>query len=580
LLSKPLLIFDGDCGFCKKWVNYASKLTKDSVYYKAYQTVDLKKLQLSAEACKQHVVLIEPNNTRYTAARAVFKTLSYSKTLLVGLIKLYTYLPGFKWLTETVYKWVASNRSKLAFLSPPATYTKAASLLTTGVFFVYALAYLSLFSQSLGLFGSHGIVSIADTVSIYAEQKLSFWQVPSLFYVFNSDLVIKWLPLLNVFIALGAIRYRYKWIASLWLWLCYVSFINVGSPFMSFQWDVLLTEAGFLHILLCLWPGRLVMLGFQWLVFKLMLASALIKWGSGDALWRSFDALSVHFYTQPLPFIISWYANQLPTPILKFGIGFMFFVEFACPWLLFFGRIPRLFAAICFMLLMTLIFFTGNYGFFNILVGILAISYIDDSFLKLKDKPLKQPKKLIQVGIALLIAVFILVGISSERQRFTSYRLGSVESVVLKYQQPWHIVNGYGLFANMTTKRDEIKIEGSYDKETWQAYTFKFKPSDPDTAPQWVAPHQPRLDWQMWFASLSSYKQNYWLVNTMARLAKNEQDVINLLAHNPFDKKPPTYIRAMRYNTVFTDLKTKQKMGHWWHQTLSDAYTPILQVRE
>lgn len=580
MLSKPLFIFDGDCGFCKKWVYFLQKQTRDNVYYKSFQSLDLSKLQVKKLDCQNHVVLLTPDNKRFTAAQAVLKTLTFTHTISKFFYFLYGHLPGVKQLSECIYKGVAKNRSKLFWLNPPSTYRVATQWLLNGMFIIYALAFLSLFSQSLGLFGANGIVPIADTINVLTHNQVSFWQVPSLFSLCHNDLFIKWMPLFNVGLSLLAIKRSRKVWASVWLWFCYVSFINVGSPFMNFQWDVLLTEAGFLHILLCLWPSRLVLLGFQWLVFKLMLGSALVKWVSGDTLWRSFDALSVHFWTQPLPNIMSWYVHQLPSWCHKVGVGFMFFVEFVCPWLIWLGRIPRLIAALCIIELMGWIFFTGNYGFFNVLVGLLALSLIDDSFLKSKLLKFKQPKLAIQGVVAVIIMCFVWVGIASERQRFSDYRLNAVETTVLTAQQPWHIINGYGLFAVMTKNRDEIKIEGSLDGINWKPYPFKFKPNEPTVAPQWVAPHQPRLDWQMWFAALGDYKSNQWLLNVMGRLVENKQDVIGLFAKNPFEKTAPTYIRAMRYNYAFTNLKTKQATGQWWLETLKEPYTPVFQVKQ
>ena len=84
--------------------------------------------------------------------------------------------------------------------------------------------------------------------------------------------------------------------------------------------------------------------------------------------------------------------------------------------------------------------------------------------------------------------------------------------------EPLRIVNSYGLFAVMTTTREEIIVEGSNDGVTWQAYEFPYKPGDVCRAPPIVAPYQPRLDWQMWFAALGSYQQNRWFVNFMVRL--------------------------------------------------------------
>ena len=75
----------------------------------------------------------------------------------------------------------------------------------------------------------------------------------------------------------------------------------------------------------------------------------------------------------------------------------------------------------------------------------------------------------------------------------------------------------------MTTSRPEIVIEGSQDGAIWKAYEFHWKPGDVQKRPPFVAPHQPRLDWQMWFAALGSMQRNPWLVNLMIRMMQGDE---------------------------------------------------------
>src|SRR6185295_10445244 len=70
-------------------------------------------------------------------------------------------------------------------------------------------------------------------------------------------------------------------------------------------------------------------------------------------------------------------------------------------------------------------------------------------------------------------------------------------SALMEPAETLHVVNNYGLFAVMTTSRPEIIVEGSEDGKVWQAYEFKYKAGDVHQPPHWVAPYQPRLDWQM-----------------------------------------------------------------------------------
>ena len=118
---------------------------------------------------------------------------------------------------------------------------------------------------------------------------------------------------------------------------------------------------------------------------------------------------------------------------------------------------------------------------------------------------------------------------------------------------PLRSVNTYGLFAVMTTTRPEIIIEGSDDGIEWKAYEFAYKPGDLHRRPPWVAPHQPRLDWQMWFAALSSYDAEPWFQRFCRRLLEGSPDVLRLLAYDPFAGRPPRYVRATLYRYRFSD---------------------------
>jgi len=128
----------------------------------------------------------------------------------------------------------------------------------------------------------------------------------------------------------------------------------------------------------------------------------------------------------------------------------------------------------------------------------------------------------------------------------------------------------------MTKDRDEIVIEGSADGIEWLPYEFKWKPGDVMRAPGWCAPHQPRLDWQMWFAALGSYRQSPWFGRLIVRLLQGSRDVSQLLAKNPFPHDPPRYIRAMFYRYRFTTLRERRETGAWWKREQLREYLPTV----
>jgi len=137
---------------------------------------------------------------------------------------------------------------------------------------------------------------------------------------------------------------------------------------------------------------------------------------------------------------------------------------------------------------------------------------------------------------------------------------------------PLRSVNSYGLFAVMTTTRPEIVVEGSDDGETWRAYEFRYKPGDVRRRPGFVAPHQPRLDWQMWFAALGDCDQSPWLRPLFQRLREGSPPVLGLLGSNPFPDRPPRYVRALLYDYHFADLDTHRRTGEWWQRRLEGGF--------
>jgi len=132
----------------------------------------------------------------------------------------------------------------------------------------------------------------------------------------------------------------------------------------------------------------------------------------------------------------------------------------------------------------------------------------------------------------------------------------------------------------MTTERDEIIIEGSYDGVEWREYEFRYKPGNVAREPRWNIPHQPRLDWQMWFAALSDYRQNLWFINFCLRLLQGSPDVLALLERNPFPQAPPRYVRAVIYDYRFTDFAARRKTGDWWQREPKGIYLPPVSLRE
>ncbi|XP_012527431.1 lipase maturation factor 2 [Monomorium pharaonis] len=143
-----------------------------------------------------------------------------------------------------------------------------------------------------------------------------------------------------------------------------------------------------------------------------------------------------------------------------------------------------------------------------------------------------------------------------------------------------HIVNSYGLFRRMTgvDGRPEVVIEGSDSIEgPWKEYEFLYKPGNVNNSLPFVAPHQPRLDWQMWFAALGTYHQNPWLMSLAYRLLSGQPEVLTLMntVENPFRDKPPKYVKASLYYYHYTPWSQTLNTRAWWTRERIGEYFPI-----
>jgi hypothetical protein len=142
--------------------------------------------------------------------------------------------------------------------------------------------------------------------------------------------------------------------------------------------------------------------------------------------------------------------------------------------------------------------------------------------------------------------------------------------------EPFRIANRYGLFAVMTRGRYEIEFQGSDDGQNWKTYPFKYKPQEMSQKPRIYAPYQPRFDWNLWFASLGTWRENLLVVSTEEHLLEGSRDVLALFAGNPFPNAPPKQVRAVLWQYWFTSMAEKRATGLWWRRELIGLYAPVI----
>ena len=609
----PLLVYDGACRFCNLWINRWRQVTGERVHYLPYQDPRFAAQfqEVPLQRCETAVQLIDTDGFVYSGAQAALRALATERKWR-WLWRAYQKSAVFARLSERTYRFVADHRgffSALTWLGwgnhvERQQYVWVRAIFLRCLAVIYLAAFLSLFVQILGLVGMKGVLPAQATMdAVRQHSEAQGWgmkryvAVPTLCWVNSSDNFLKLQCVIgavaSVLLLLGIAPAPMLFL----LWLIYLSLATICREFLAFQWDSLLLEAGFLAIFLSplqILPGisrdgspsKLVLWLLRWLLFRLMFESGCVKLLSEDPTWRNLTALSFHYETQPLPTWPGWYAHQLPAGVQYVSAWLMFAVELVVPFLIF-G--PRRFRHVAFTMMIALqgaIFVTGNYCFFNLLTAALCLLLLDDTslreFVPRRWRRLPQEcvpaRKTRSWPRVILVPLAAVIAIISIMQVCGMFKLPWPRPLLAVYQwlAPFRSLNSYGLFAVMTTQRFEIVIEGSNNGTEWLAYEFKHKPGDLRRRPDFVAPHQPRVDWQMWFAALGTVEQNPWFVNFCVRLLEGSPEVISIVRQNPFPQTPPRYLRALLYQYHFTDVAERRKNGHWWRRDLKGIYLPVI----
>jgi lipase maturation factor 1 len=479
------------------------------------------------------------------------------------------------------------------------TYLLASWIFLRLLALIYLAGFLSLAVQIKALVGSEGILPVKEFLQSRRHWGISkFFRIPTLCWFNASDRFLVVQSAAGIILSLLLLVGLAPLPVLVLLWLLYLSLFQVGRIFFGYQWDILLLETGFLAIFIAphqFWvsfpptmePPVVIRWLLGWLLFRLMFSSGMVKLASRDASWRRLTALCHHYETQPLPTRLAWFAHQLPAHFHKVSALVMFAIELPLPFLIFGPPELRHLAGGFFIALMILIQLTGNYGFFNLLGILLSILLFDDSVLvpfahgfapSLRIHPQSAPAIMEWLSLPVGLIVFGMSITPMLRLWRLEMRLPKRIEALFGLIEPFRIVNSYGLFSVMTTERPEIILEGSKDGQTWLAYEFKWKPGNVMRPPRFVAPHQPRLDWQMWFAALGYLPNNPWLKQFMERLLEGSPTLSHLLNNNPFPDQPPRFIRALMYDYRFTTRAERKKTGAWWKREQRGFYSPVFNL--
>jgi Lipase maturation factor len=505
---------------------------------------------------------------------------------------------------------------------------------------IYFSAFFSLVFQIRGLIGPSGILPAEGYLQAVAK---SFsptgrvWFAPTLLWLNSGDhmvLAICWIGMGAALLAAANVWPR----ATLLLcFVCFLSFVSAAQDFSGYQSDGMLLEAGFIAMFFAPAgflpglghgspPSRASLFLLQWEWFRIYFESGMVKLLSGDQEWRHLTAMDEYYQNGPLPTWVGYYVQHLPhwfhvstalaTLVMELGIVWMIFL-------------PRRWRIVCFLIVTPWeigVILTANYTFLNYLVLTLGFLLLDDEFFakwiaRLRGRIWRTPASVPNVAprpetepeSALKFAELGSAGTQTQaaaqndrsragraiafgRLGFSAFLLtwifyATVAELLRMVQipipmqpvsalEPFRIANQYGLFAVMTRGRYEIEFQGSRDGNMWLAYPFRYKPQDPKQAPGIYAPYQPRFDWNLWFASLGTWRENPLVPRTEVRLLENDRQVLALFRSNPFDGSPPRQVRAVLWQYWFTSLAEKRATGAWWRRRLLGLYAPTLERQD
>jgi lipase maturation factor 1 len=478
---------------------------------------------------------------------------------------------------------------------------------------IYFSAFFALVFQIRGLIGPQGILPAAEYLqSARVLGATRFWDIPSLLWLSSSD------PMLMALCWIG-LATSLLLVANIWpramLLVCFasfLSFVSVAQDFSGYQSDGMLLEAGFLSLFLAppgIFPGlgrkhppvRAAMLLLLWEWFRIYFQSGVVKLESGDTTWRNLTALYEYYQNGPLPTWIGWYLQHLPHWFHIATATATLVMELLLVWM---AILPRRWRITCFFVVTIWqigVIASANYAFLNYLVLVLAVLLLDDAFLQLfvpwrwrralipipprearhspdqkADPPTRRhsPSAHRTALIAVVLTwIFYATALPLVRMFWREAPL-PVHPVAML--EPFRIANEYGLFAVMTPHRYEIEFQGSNDGEHWIAYPFLYKPQELNQRPRIYAPYQPRFDWNLWFASLGSWRQNAIVPRTEESLLENDPAVLGLFAGNPFPNKPPRLIRVVLWQYWFSTVEEKRAEGIWWRHQFLGTYAPTL----
>jgi len=454
---------------------------------------------------------------------------------------------------------------------------------------IFLTAWASLGVQLNVLIGSRGLLPAAAFLDGAREQGMGLPQVPTIFWLGASDTALRagiWIG--AAFSALALLGVRPRLCTGL-ATAMYLSYVTVCGPFLSFQWDNLLLECGLLAIFLPTdRPAHWAHLLFRVLLFKLYWESGLAKWQSFAGDWQDGSAMTFYYETAPLPVWPAWYAHHLPVWWHHLESRGTLILELVVPLLIFGPRALKLLCFAVFSAFQIANVLTANYGFFVYLALALHVFLLVDADVErvvgwLPRAARTRPPRSISIwerglrtaAAAAVVILFVGVSVVDALGAFAPMSRGwqRVIAPLVAVYEPWRLINTYHLFGHITQERIEPEFQVQVDGE-WRTYDLHHKPGDVRRAPDFVAPHQPRVDFQLWFYGLSFRRGTPTYVRTLLERLCTDPAAVQELFTKPLPPAP-TAVRIQFWRYHFSP---RGEPSAWWTRELA-ATTEAIECR-
>ena len=484
---------------------------------------------------------------------------------------------------------------------------------------IWAFAWLSLGSQVLGLIGSRGLLPFAEALAVVPQgQSIRFADFPSLFLYWPGDGALRLGIVAGLLFAAAIFLDIWPRLFLLLSTLLYLSYAVACRAFLGFQWDNLLLEAGFVSLFLSTRaPSRLGPLLVRLLLFKLYFESGLAKWQSPLGDWRDGSAMTFYYETAPLPTPLAFFAHHASPAWHHFESWATLALELVGPFCLFGPRRARLVVFCFFTAFQGVDFLTANYGFFCLLaawLGLLLLGerdiawqieacrsaarrlargwrMVSERFRRPEGRPrhayarrllrwrdrarnltstvVVLPRRPTQIVSFVVAAIWTALSFAEAWPLFAGeqansgvvHRLVAYVDPLLTRTQPFRLTNAYHLFATVTRERWEptLEVDEAGDGR-FRELAFHHKPGPLDRRPPFVAPHQPRVDFQLWFLGLGNRRREPAYLDRLLGALCDAPDDVAWLFTSPLPRHPAS-VRLTYWSTHFA---SGPWPGPWW----------------